>query len=92
MDDGDIAAERAERWLELDLAAAAAQEKSRQAAARKLGTQGKKPGLKVECAECGCTIPTARLVAVPGAKLCGECATHEEQEQARLRRLKGHGF
>ncbi len=41
------------------------------------------PGL-THCAECGTEIPEARRVAVPGVRLCLQCQTAADQDEARF--------
>jgi DnaK suppressor protein len=49
------------------------------ARARKaIGSPTENASLVRDCAECGCLIPPARLVAVPGALLCVHCQTRAE--------------
>ena len=69
---------------EADLSAEA-EENARLASLATLLNRQKAAGASLsECAKCGETIPEARRSAVPGCKLCIECARKAENVTGRL--------
>lgn len=68
-DNADIANEKTEAELERHIAAARGIETPRETAEC--------------CAECGCEIPSARQIAMPGCQYCLECQLELEARAAR---------